>query len=423
MAPHAGVGPNGQAPATARYRYEFEIDPTDGGTHATVVELAGCDRRILELGPATGYMSRAFRDRGCQVVAIELDPDMARHAAESCERVIVGDLDTLDLEVELGDDRFDVIVAADVLEHLKDPLSALRRVGRFLRPDGFVVASLPNVAHGSVRLALLEGRFDYRDLGLLDSTHLQFFTFQRVGELFDEAELCIVDLRRQDLDIEASEVQYDRESVSHQVRGALDADPNAHTYQFVVKAVPMSQTGFRELQRILREHADARTLAEHRADHLALLLAERETAIAQLINARAGQSEDERGVELRRVLADLTRREGRLRAAAIQAHDALLERDEELRRRGEDLDAIGRELAAFRQRHAEQLRESAAVLAAREEELRRVRLRLRRILESPPARLYELVRHRPGVRRIVALRTAAYDAELRASRRLGDADQ
>ena len=97
-----------------------------------MVQLVGTDRRVLELGPATGHMTRVLRDRGCTVVGIEVDPEMANQAAEFAERVIVGNLDKLDLDEELGSDRFDVIVAADVLEHLTDPLSALRRLRRFL---------------------------------------------------------------------------------------------------------------------------------------------------------------------------------------------------------------------------------------------------------------------------------------------------
>ena len=80
--------------------YDFEIDLDSDSTHARVVRLVGSDRRVLELGPATGYMSRVFRDRGCSVVGIEVDPVMATQAAEYCQRMIVGDLDAIDLETD-----------------------------------------------------------------------------------------------------------------------------------------------------------------------------------------------------------------------------------------------------------------------------------------------------------------------------------
>src|SRR4051794_9876571 len=162
---------------SSKPRYDFdEVDVESGSVHADVVRLVGEGARVLELGPATGYMSRAMAKRGCSVVGIELDAKMAEQASKVCERVIVGDLDELDLERELGEERFDAIVAADVLEHLKEPLATLNRLRPYLGEDGAFVISVPNVAHGSVRLALLEGRFDYRDIGLLDATHLRFFT-------------------------------------------------------------------------------------------------------------------------------------------------------------------------------------------------------------------------------------------------------
>ena len=72
----------------------------------------------------------------------------------------------------------------DVLEHLKDPWAILGNIKENLKPDGYVVASIPNIAHGAIRLALLEGRFDYTSLGILDDTHLRFFTRESIFELF-----------------------------------------------------------------------------------------------------------------------------------------------------------------------------------------------------------------------------------------------
>jgi SAM-dependent methyltransferase len=228
-------------------RYDFDgIDLDSGSVHADVVHLVEKGSRVLELGPATGYMSRVFSERGCAVVGIEVDPGMAERAAGFCERMIVGDLDALDLEAELGDERFDAIVAADVIEHLKDPLGALRRLRPFLREDGCFVISIPNVAHGSVRLALLSGRFEYRAWGLLDSTHLRFFTRETFERLLGEAELRLVELRRHELGLDASEVEFDKAAVPAELWEELEADPDARTYQFVVKAVPAGKRRWRK---------------------------------------------------------------------------------------------------------------------------------------------------------------------------------
>ncbi|HEY2715544.1 MAG TPA: class I SAM-dependent methyltransferase [Solirubrobacterales bacterium] len=221
-------------------RYDFDaIDLDSGNVHADVVNFVEPGSRVLELGPATGYMSRAFvEQRGCNVVGIEFDSGMAERAAAICERVIVGDLDHLDLEAELGEDRFDAIVSADVIEHLKDPLGALRRLRPFLKENGRFAISIPNVAHSSIRLALLSGRFEYRDWGLLDSTHLRFFTRETFERTLDDAGLDLVELRPHELPAAAAEIEFDEAALPEGLPQALEAEPDARAYQFVALAVP-----------------------------------------------------------------------------------------------------------------------------------------------------------------------------------------
>jgi O-antigen biosynthesis protein len=288
-------------------RYDFEgIDLDSGSVHADVVTLVDGGSRVLELGPATGYMTHAFKERGCTVVGIELDPEMAANAERFTERMIVGDIDRLDLEKQLGEERFDAIVAADVLEHLRDPLKILVELKKFLKPDGCFVVSFPNVAHGSVRLSLLSGRFDYQDIGLLDSTHLRFFTRESFEELLDEAELGLAVLHRHELNLDASEVPFDGATVSPELRERLEGDPDARTYQYVVKALPMSQPGLREMQARMRELAELREVRDD----------------VETLNGRIA--------ELEGALAAIGGREGELRTALIEAHDQLLRRDAEM---------------------------------------------------------------------------------------------
>lgn len=225
-------------------RYDFDaIDLDSGSVHADVVNFVEPGSRVLELGPATGYMSRAFAERGCAVVGIEFDPEMAARATAFCERMIVGDLDQLDLEAELGEDRFDAIVSADVIEHLKDPLGALLRLRPFLKEGGRFAISIPNVAHGSVRLALLSGRFEYRDWGLLDSTHLRFFSRDTFERLLDQAGLDLVELRPHELPFAAAEIEFDAAVLPAGLLEALEAEADARAYQFVALAMPKAGGG------------------------------------------------------------------------------------------------------------------------------------------------------------------------------------
>ena len=179
-------------------------DDSPGSTHNLVVGLVERGSRVLEFGCASGYMSRVLRDRlGATVVGVELRAEAAEEAALHCERVIVGDAEELDLETELGGERFDAILFADVLEHLRDPAAVLRRVRPFVAEGGVVAASIPNVAHASVRLALLSGSFRYREQGLLDESHLRFFTREGVQDLFEGAGYVITEWLRRRLELEA----------------------------------------------------------------------------------------------------------------------------------------------------------------------------------------------------------------------------
>src|SRR2546428_12775389 len=158
--------------AFSDYRTETrytEFDESPGSTHNLVLGLVEPGSHVLEFGCGPGYRSRVLRDRlGATVVGVELNASAAELADEHCDRVLVGDAEELDLEAELGGERFDAILFADVLEHLRDPAALLRRVRRLVEDGGVVIASIPHVAHASVRLALLSGAFRYRQPGLLD---------------------------------------------------------------------------------------------------------------------------------------------------------------------------------------------------------------------------------------------------------------
>jgi 2-polyprenyl-3-methyl-5-hydroxy-6-metoxy-1,4-benzoquinol methylase len=153
-----------------------------GGSHHAILAEVPAGARVLDLGCASGYLAAHFAARGCEVVGFERDPAAASLARGSCAEVIVGHLESAaDREPIRG--PFDVVVAGDVLEHLADPEEVLRFAREVLSPSGFAIVSLPNVAAWPVRLGLLRGRFEYADFGILDRTHLRFFTRETAHEL------------------------------------------------------------------------------------------------------------------------------------------------------------------------------------------------------------------------------------------------
>jgi hypothetical protein len=124
-----------------------------------------------------------------------------------------------------------------VLEHLRDPLGALRSAVRKLKPDGVVVTSFPNVAHGDVRLSLLRGAFEYRDLGLLDRTHIRFFTLGTIRTLLRDAGLLVIDTKRVVVPLFGTELDIKRDEVRQSTVDEILADPEAESYQFVLRSV------------------------------------------------------------------------------------------------------------------------------------------------------------------------------------------
>ena len=176
-------------------------------------------------------------ERGCEVVGIEIDPDAAGAAEAWADRVVVGNIDEGDVWNYVKDESFDVVVLGDVLEHLRDPLDSLRQAVRKLKPSGYVVTSLPNVAHGDVRLSLLLGRFRYADKGLLDRTHVRFFTAESSRQLHTDAGLCVVETKRVIMPLFQSEIGVRREEVDDRIVDQVLTDPEAETYQFVTKSV------------------------------------------------------------------------------------------------------------------------------------------------------------------------------------------
>jgi 2-polyprenyl-3-methyl-5-hydroxy-6-metoxy-1,4-benzoquinol methylase len=130
--------------------------------------------------------------RGATVVGVEPHPERAQAARAKGFEVVDGEFDET-LAHRLG--TFDAVIFADVLEHMPDPASALLASKSFLRPTGFVVASVPNVAHWSVRLNLLRGRFDYVDMGIMDATHLRWFTRRSLVAMFASCGFEVVQLQ------------------------------------------------------------------------------------------------------------------------------------------------------------------------------------------------------------------------------------
>lgn len=302
----------------ASSKYDTVIDLEDrNNSHTLMVELVGSNKKVLDVGCANGYLAKVLGERGCSVSGVEYDAAAAEEARPHLEQLVVGDLETLDLTAELGTGRFDVVVFGDVLEHLRDPLPVLKQARDLLAPGGYVVISIPNVAHGSVRLSLLQGRFDYGPLGLLDETHIRFFTRDNLRALLRDAGFAATDFLRTTAGVFETELRVQAEDFDPALVEQVLADPDALTYQFVVRAVP--------------DDADFSVTAMREQFEARLEEAVREIAAAE---ARADRAERERE-EVRSAL----------QAQLTAMHEQVVARDEELERLRSTIDAMNRTAA------------------------------------------------------------------------------
>lgn len=139
---------------------------------------------VLDVGPWTGAHGRhLMQHAGAVVDGVESDAEAAAVAGADYRAVIVGSVEDEAVQARLAGSDYDAILFLDVLEHLRDPAAVLRTARDWLRPGGRMLCSLPNVAHWRVRLALARGHFDYAESGLMDRTHLRWFTRSSAREL------------------------------------------------------------------------------------------------------------------------------------------------------------------------------------------------------------------------------------------------
>jgi 2-polyprenyl-3-methyl-5-hydroxy-6-metoxy-1,4-benzoquinol methylase len=222
-----------------RHIYEYKLD-TDGlSAPAGVVRMVGKGKRVLEIGAGPGSITRVLKEySGCRVTAIELDEEAIKKLSPYCEHVYRCDLnDQAWPSVLSKNDKFEVVVAADVLEHLFDPWATLSAVKRVLDSDGEVVVSLPHIGHSAAMACLLREDLEYQDWGLLDKTHIHFFDIENMQRLFNDTGFKIIEAEFVVMPPEQTELAYFWRRIPAELKQGLANARFSIVYQVVVKAM------------------------------------------------------------------------------------------------------------------------------------------------------------------------------------------
>lgn len=198
---------------------------------------------VLDIGCSSGNFGvMLISQKQCIVDGIDIDIDDIALAQKKLRKTYVLDIedDSLDILTE----KYDVITIMDVIEHLKEPARALRKIGQLLKPGGRLLFSVPNMSHVSIRLELLLGEFNYRNIGLLDDTHLHFYTEKYLQRVLNDAGYNIVNA-------ESSTITYPKQLIVEKLKeaGLIPCDDfmqklaktKGNIYQFVGTAVLSKQ--------------------------------------------------------------------------------------------------------------------------------------------------------------------------------------
>lgn len=153
-------------------------------TQQEIIKIVGRKKQVLEIGSSTGYMTRAFLDNGCILDVVEPNREAAAKLPKNIRKIFNTSIENDEIYKRLGD--YDFIIMADVLEHLVEPDLVLRKLHKISVRMGLLI-SLPNIACWAMRKQLFfEGDFEYQESGLLDKTHLHFYTVKTMPKMLSE---------------------------------------------------------------------------------------------------------------------------------------------------------------------------------------------------------------------------------------------
>ncbi|MCB2312010.1 glycosyltransferase [Clostridium tagluense] len=219
-------------------KYNFELDLDSENSLSTIINMIKPKSKVLEFGPANGRMTKYLSENlNCSIDIVEIDESAGREALQYSNKSFVGE-DLGDIEKykwleELKNERYDYIVFGDVLEHLYFPSKALKLCNRILKDSGSIIISAPNIAHNSVIIDLINDEFKYNEVGLLDNTHISFFSYKSLIRMIEGSGYKTVIEKATHCRVGENEIDNNYNCVSKECAKSLRKRDKGNLYQFV----------------------------------------------------------------------------------------------------------------------------------------------------------------------------------------------
>lgn len=190
---------------------------------------------VLEFGPGNGYMTQYLKEQlNCNVHIVEMNEEDIDQAIHYSASALVGpDKGNIENYHWKNIEKCDHIIFADVLEHLYYPERVLKEAVSLLKDDGSILISIPNISHNSIIIDLINGKFEYRELGLLDNTHIRFFTRASLQKMVDNVGLFISKETNTFCKVEDTEFKNYYDNVDDEIASILSNRPDGILYQFI----------------------------------------------------------------------------------------------------------------------------------------------------------------------------------------------
>ena len=197
---------------------------------------------IVEVGCSSGAFAREYKKMNsqCHYIGIEIDSEYGELAKRYCDEVIIGDIEQFSSDFWANHGNADAWIFSDVLEHLRDPWACLKKIREIIPRGGCILACIPNVQHWSIQVQISTGNFRYQDIGLLDRTHLRWFTRKTIIELFESTGFGIEELQPRIFDDSRKDqfLTTIKRLASRACADPKEAMMDALPFQYLIRATP-----------------------------------------------------------------------------------------------------------------------------------------------------------------------------------------